>query len=178
MSDRSFIVPEVLVTNLHLRPGDKVGDFGSGAGNFTAALSRAVGSPGKVYACEIQRNLVESLIDRVAKERLSNVEVVWSDLEAPNGTKLESGALDAGVAINMLFQAEDRAAVLSEIARTLRPGGKFFLVDWTESWGGLGPQPGLVLTESNAKALAEAAGLTFERSFSAGDHHYGLAFRK
>lgn len=178
MSDRSFIIPNVLVTNFHLRPGDKVGDFGAGLGNFAAALSRAVGSQGKIYACEIQRNLVEGLIDRASKERLGNLEVVWSDIEASNGTKIETGALDAGVAINLLFQIEDRAAALSEMARTLRPGGKFFLVDWSESWGGLGPQPGHLLSEASARSLAEAAGLTFERTFSAGDHHYGLAFRK
>lgn len=178
MSDRAFIIPDVLVTNFHLRPGDKVGDFGSGIGNFARALSKAVGREGRVYACEIQRNLVDSLADWVGKERLNNVEVVWCDLEEPRGSKIESEALDAVVAINFLFQAEDRRAALAEIARTLRLGGKFFLVDWSESWGGLGPPAENVLTEANARSLAEASGLTFERTFSAGDHHYGLAFRK
>jgi len=42
----------------------------------------------------------------------------------------------------------------------------------------LGPQSGDILEQSEAKTLVEAVGFQFERSFDAGDHHYGLAFRK
>lgn len=178
MLERSFIVPEKLVTHFHLRHGDKVGDFGAGTGNFAVVLSCAVGSTGRVYACEIQRNLVEALAERIRRERLSNVEVIWSDIESDGGTKIETGVLDAAVVINMLFQAEDRSAALREIGRTLRVGGKLLLVDWSESWGGIGPQPGLVLSQDEARSLAETAGFTFERVFEAGGHHYGLSFRK
>ncbi len=155
-----------------------MGDFGAGAGNFTAALSRAVGQEGKVYASEIQKNLVDTLNDRVKREHLGNVEVVWGDIEELGGTKIEDEVLDATVIVNTLFQIEERDVAVQEIVRTLRSGGKFFIIDWSESWGGLGPQPGAVLTERDARDLAETAGLTFERSFDAGQHHYGLAFRK
>lgn len=178
MTMPNFIVPEVLVTHFHLRPGDKVADFGAGVGHFSKALSQAVGPEGRVYACEIQRNLVETLADRIRRERLTNVDVIWSDIEEEGGTKIESGALDVAIAINTLFQTDNRAAAMREMTRTLRSGGKLFVVDWSESWGGLGPQPGNVLCEKDARSLAEAAGLTFERSFEAGGHHYGLAFRK
>jgi len=178
MFERSFIVPEKLVTHFHIRPGDTVGDFGAGTGNFAAVLSRAVGPTGRVYACEIQRNLVETLAIRIRREHLTNVEVVWSDIEAFGGTKLESGALDSAILINTLFQSDDRAAALREINRTLRVGGKLLLVDWSESWGGVGPHPNNVLSLDEAKALAETAGFTFEREFEAGGHHYGLSFKK
>lgn len=178
MFDRSFIVPEILVTNFHIRPGDKVGDFGAGAGNFIAVLSRAAGPNGRVYACEVQRNLVEALAARIRKERLSNVEVVWSDIEEVGGTKIDDDVLDVAILINTLFQTEDKEAALREVGRTLRPGGKLLLVDWSESWGGVGPQPKDVLTAEGARDAAESAGFTFERAFDAGGHHYGLAFRK
>lgn len=178
MLDRSFIVPETLITHFHIRPGDKVGDFGSGAGNFVAVLSRAVGPDGRVYACEVQRNLVETLASRIRKEHLSNVDVVWSDIEEAGGTKIEDEALDVAVLINTLFQIENKEAALREIGRTLRPGGKLLVIDWSESWGGVGPQPRDVLSQEAARDEAESAGFTFERSFDAGGHHYGLAFRK
>lgn len=178
MLDRSFIVPETLVTHFHIRPGDRVGDFGSGTGNFATVLSRAVGPSGRVYACEVQRNLVETLAERIRKEHLTNVEVVWADIEEIDGTKIDDEALDVAILINTLFQTEDKLAALKEIGRTLRKGGKLFIVDWTESWGGVGPQPSNVLTAEAATDTAESAGFTFERSFDAGGHHYGLAFRK
>lgn len=178
MSTDRFIHPEIVTSHFHLRPGDKVGDFGAGAGNFSAALSRLVGQEGKVYASEIQKNLVDTLSDRIKRDHLGNVEVVWGDVEELGGTKIEDEVLDAAIIVNTLFQMEERDMAVKEIARTLRSGGKFFIIDWSESWGGLGPQPGDVLSERDAKDLAETAGLTFERSFDAGQHHYGLAFRK
>ena len=178
MSEKRFVVPEAIATHFHLRAGDKVGDFGSGVGSFMPVLARLVGPSGRVYAVEIQKTLVESLVARARSERISNAEVIWGDLEAENGTKIMSGALDAGIIVNCLFQTEDKSAVIREIVRTLRSGGKLFIVDWSESWGGMGPQIGGVVTEAEARALAETEGLVFERSFDAGDHHYGLAFRK
>jgi hypothetical protein len=80
--------------------------------------------------------------------------------------------------VNVLFQLEDKATALLEVARTLRSGGKFFLVDWTDSFGGLGPHPDQVLARDAARALVEGSGFVYERTFDAGDHHYGLAFRR
>lgn len=178
MTDERFVIPEQAVTHFHLRPGDVVADFGAGTGYFTTVLARSVAPDGRVFALEIQKNLIEKLVDKVRQDRLSNVEVKWVDLEAIGGSKLEDGSLDAALVANTLFQMEARAAALQEIARTLRGGGKLFIIDWSESWGGMGPQPGQVLSQSEARALAEAAGLTFERTFDVGRHHYGLAFRK
>ncbi len=178
MTEGRFVVPEVVSTHFHLRPGDTVGDFGAGTGFFATVLSRLVGHEGKVYCVEIQKNLVEKLVDKVRREHLSNVEVIWGDLEEDGATKIPDGSLDAAVIVNTLFQTEDRYLAVREISRTLRSGGKLFIIDWTESWGGLGPQPGNVLDKDEARAVAESAGLTFEREFDAGGHHYGLAFRK
>lgn len=178
MSEQRFVTPEIVSTHFHLRPGDQVGDFGAGTGNFTATLSRLVGPEGAVHASEIQKNLIDKLSDKVRRERLSNVKVVWGDLEEIGGTKINDAALDAAVIVNALFQIEDKPTAIREIARTLRPGGKLFVIDWSESWGGMGPQPGQVLTESQARDLCESEGFTFERSFDAGGQHYGLAFRK
>lgn len=178
MSTDRFITPEIVASHFHIRTGDKVGDFGAGLGNFSTTLSRLVGQEGRVYASEIQKNLVDALNDKVRRGHLGNVEVVWGDVEELGGTKIEDEVLDAAIIVNALFQMEERDMATKEISRTLRSGGKFFIIDWAESWGGLGPQPSDVLSESEARALAETAGFTFERSFDAGQHHYGLAFRK
>lgn len=173
-----FVIPEHAVSHFHLREGDAVGDFGAGAGYFTKALSQAVGGTGVVYAFEIQKQLTEKLADLARTEHLSNVEIVWGDIEAQSGCKIPDGRLDAGVLVNALFQMEDKEAALREIARLIRPGGKLFVLDWSESFSGMGPQPGDVLTPDAARTLAEGAGFTFERDFPAGEHHYGLAFRR
>lgn len=173
-----FVVPENAVTHFHLREGDRVGDFGAGSGHFIRPLSKAVGSEGRVFAIDIQKQLVENIANMARSEHLKNVEVLWGDIEAEGGIKLTDGTLDAGMLSNTLFQIEDKQTSLSEMARVLRKGGKFFVIDWTESFNHMGPEPDAIVSEEDVKNLLIECGFSFERTFEAGEHHYGLAFRR
>lgn len=173
-----FVDPTNAVTHFHLREGDAVADFGAGSGAYLKPLADAVGLSGTVYACEIQKNLVDALGTKVAEQRLSNVRPVWCDIEAPGGTKFNDAALDAALLSNVLFQFENKDAALTEVARVLRRGGKLFLIDWTDSFGGLGPRPEDVIRDADARTFLERAGFSCEGTFPAGDHHYGLLCHK
>lgn len=173
-----FVVPDVVATHFLLREGDKVADYGAGSGFFLKVLSKAVGNEGKLYACEIQKQLVEKLGDTARMQGLGNVHPLWCDLEEPNGIKIASEELDVAVLVNTLFLIEDKVGGVKEMSRPLRRGGKFFVIDWSESFSGLGPSPAQVFTKDAAIALFEENGFVLEREYPAGDHHYGLAFRK
>ncbi|MCA9360896.1 methyltransferase domain-containing protein [Candidatus Nomurabacteria bacterium] len=174
----TFVIPDVVVTQFHLREGDMVADFGAGSGFFLPALSQTVGETGRVFACEIQKALVERLGDQARLQKLSNIHPLWCDLEEPNGIKIPTGELDAGVLVNTFFMMEDKNAAVAEMGRTVRAGGKFFVIDWTESFAGMGPAPDHVVTAEESTAIFESNGFVFEREYPAGGHHYGLAFRK
>lgn len=172
-----FVIPAHAVTHFHLRHGDVVADFGAGSGHFAFSIAHAVGNEGKVYAVEIQKDLLDRLAHDARARHLSNVHVVWGDLESPRGVRIGEGSLDAAVLSNTLFQIKDKERALGLVKRLLRRGGKFFIIDWTDSFGGLGPHPQDHVGEEQAKQLAVKAGFTFERTFPAGDYHYGLGFR-
>jgi ubiquinone/menaquinone biosynthesis C-methylase UbiE len=173
-----FVDPAVLATHFHVLEGDVIADFGAGSGNFLKLLSTAAGPSGRVYALEIQKALVEKIGILIREEHLMNVQPIWCDLEVEGGTKLQSEIVDVGILMNTLFQFENKEAALKEVSRVIRRGGKLFVVDWTDSFRGMGPQPKDVVQEVDAKLLVERAGFVFERAIPAGDHHYGLAFRK
>lgn len=173
-----FVIPEKAVTHFHIKEGDQVADFGAGSGYFLKPLSQAVGEDGVVYACEIQKNLVETMGNVIEKEQLANVRAQWCDFEKIGGSKLQEDSLDVVIIVNTLFQVEAKEEVVAEINRVLRPGGKAIVIDWSESFGGLGPQPADVIDKEPAEQLFLAAGFTLETEFDAGDHHYGLTFRK
>lgn len=177
-SHSRFVHPDIASSHFHFRAGDLVADFGSGAGAFLPALSKAVGKDGKVYACEIQKELVGKIAAFAREKKLGNVEPLWSDIEHPGGTKLADEILDGGILANVLFQLEDKGAAFTEMARVTRKGGKLLVIDWTESFGGMGPHSDHVVREMDARAIAESAGWRYERSFPAGEHHYGLALRR
>ncbi len=171
-------MPETVSTHFHLNEGDMVADFGAGSGFFLKPLSLAVGETGRVFACDIQKGLVETLGEQARLQNLSNIHPLWCDLEEANGIKIGTGELDAAIVVNTLFMIDDKETAITEMSRTMRKGGKFFVVDWTESFAGIGPQPGHVVTAEAAKSLFESSGFVFEREYPAGEHHYGIAFRK
>jgi len=151
-----------------------VADLGAGTGACVLAAARAVGSQGKVYALEVQRELLSRIKDEALKNHLGNVEVIWADIEKVGGTKLRNYAVDAAIVSNVLFQIEDRENFIKEIKRILKPGGRVLIVDWSDSFGGLGPQSSAVIPPEKARALFESAGFKFEQVIDAGAHHYGI----
>jgi len=173
----AFAEPAMIATHFHMRDGDRIADLGAGSGHFTRALSRLVGKQGKVFAVEIQRPLAEAISAMARKEHLDNVESIWGDLEAPGGTKITDGTLDAVVLSNTLSMLTDKKTTLQECSRILRKGGKLFVIDWTDSFGGMGPSAQMVISPISTKELLTQAGFAFEREFPAGEHHYGLSFR-
>ena len=87
-------------------------------------------------------------------------------------------SVDAVILSNTLFQTEDKKELISEIQRVLKPTGKLLLIDWSDSFGNLGPTPAMVFTEKQAEELFISEGFVLERKIEAGDHHYGFVLRK
>lgn len=161
---------------MSLNEGMRVGEFGAGSGHYARALAHVVGKGGKVYAIDVQEDVLKHLKlnthDRVAR----TIEAVWGDIEKPGGSRLRDRSLDAIVLANTLFQVRDRAGLLAEIRRVLKPGGKLLVVDWAGSYGGMGPAQAHVVPEHEAEALFIEGGFYKQKDFRAGPHHYGIVF--
>ncbi len=173
-----FSDPEKNIRYLKLEEGMRVADFGTGSGAYVAALAERVGNTGKVYAIDIQQELLRTLERNLREQEVKNVEFVWSDLDEPSGSKLQAGSQGAVVIANLLFQSENKLGLFREAWRVLKPSGVLLVVDWSDSFSNLGPVPEAVVTLTQAKSLLSEAGFTPEREFEAGDHHYGIVSRK
>jgi ubiquinone/menaquinone biosynthesis C-methylase UbiE len=173
-----FSDPENNIKQFGLAPGMLVADFGSGSGFYTMAEARAVGSSGKVFAVDIQKDLLQKLKNNLRDNHLSNVEIVWGDLEKLGGTKLREGSLDAVTVCNLFFQIENKDSLCLEVKRILRPNGRVLVVDWDASFGGIGPAQADVVPKMQLAAIFQDHGFVLDREIDAGAHHYGLIFRK
>ncbi len=173
-----FAEPQRVIEQFDLQSGARVADFGAGGGAVALAAARAVGDAGRVYAIEVQKELLPRLKNEARSARLHNLEVIWGDVEKPNGTHLKDSAADAVILSNILFQLADKAGTIKEAKRVLKHGGRALVIDWSGSFGRMGPDPAHVVTEQSARTLFEQNGFQFVKNINAGAHHYGLIFRK
>lgn len=170
----TFADPLSNVRELGLGPGMRVADIGAGSGFYAFAAAREVGDGGRVYAIDVQQDLLTKLKNEGARQRLRNIEVVWGNAEEKGGTKLRDMAVDAVILSNVLFQVPHRAGLAAEAKRILKPGGKVLVIDWSGSYGGLGPKQSEVISKTDAQILLEKGGLVFQRDFPAGAQHWGI----
>lgn len=172
-----FSSPEQNILKLGITEGMRVADFGAGTGFYSKACSPRVGLSGKVFAIEVQKDLVKKLEIELRGWGISNVECIWGDIERKGGTKLSDNSIDIVIISNVLSLAEDRAGLIDEAKRILKRGGKILLVDWTYSFSVDGPKSENLITEDKAKELFEKRGFKLEERISVGANHYGIIFK-
>lgn len=104
-----------------LDPAWAVGDLGCGTGQVSETLAPFVG---RVIAVDESPEMLAAARRRL--EGLGNVEVRSGELES---LPIEAGSLDAAVVFLVLPYLPEPGAVLAEVARVLRPGGRAVVVD-------------------------------------------------
>ncbi len=166
-----FSDPAANLAKFGLTDGMKVVDLGAGSGFYSIETAKKVGSGGRVYAVDVQKDLLERLRTVASANGVRNIEVVWGNAEKIGGTKLREAIADRVIASNILFQIEKPDDFSLEIKRLLKPGGKVMIIDWSDV-SSLSPKT--LFGAMKAQALFEKNGFKLEQSFHAGDHHYGL----
>lgn len=174
----SFVKPQENLQDFGLRSGMDVADFGAGPGHYTLEAAKLVGETGHVCAVEIQKDLVSKISKEAEAEELENIDVVWGDLEKLGGSTLDDSAVDAVILSNVLFQARDLSAILKEAYRVLQPEGILLVIDWSDTYGGLGPPADRLVDQEYVMDAAEEIGFVFSRDVSPGAHHWGVILQK
>ena len=175
-SEESFSHPQKNVLQMGIVEGMKVGDMGAGSGHYAIALSGLVGPQGRVYAIDIQKEVLTHLQGTLEQKNIKNVDTICGDIEKPGGTMLRAHILDAVVLSNVLFQIENKQAVVDEIKRVLISGGKLLVSDWAGSYSGMGPASEHIVTENAAEKLFITGGFHKVKSYRSGPHHYSILF--
>lgn len=174
-----FYNPEYVAELLGVNPGDKIADFGSGAGHIAILLAKKTGPEGQVFAIDIQKEALEVLQSRARLEGLLNIKTIWGNLEKIGGSKVDDASVDLVFISNILFQAPQKDVIIKEAMRVLKPGGRIALIEWkVEKDSPLGPPAEARISPESAKSLCESNGFKPASEFDAGSHHYGLVFVK
>jgi len=166
--------PEKVVQSLAIEPGDRIADLGSGGGYFTFRLSRAVGPTGKVYAVDVDKDMLEDLAESVKKDGYLNIDKVLAKYDDPS---LPESGVDLIFTSNVYHHIEARAKYFADAAKYLRPGGRVAVVDfngrhWSATFVGHTTPVELIKKEM------DEAGYRLEREFDFLDRQSFLVFSK
>ncbi len=122
----SWQLPDRVIEALDLRTGAQVADLGAGDGYFTFALADAVGAGGRVYAVDVDADVVGGLRASVASRGYDNVEVVLAEYDDPG---LPDGEIDMVFLCNVYHHIDDRVKYFSDLRGDLAPGARVAIVD-------------------------------------------------
>ncbi len=169
--------PLQIVNLLNIKPDMQVVEFGSGAGDFVFAVAKRL-QTGDVYGVDVQKELLVKMLRQAKELNLGNIKAVWGDVENPSGSKLPDLSFDMVLVPNMLFQAEDKQAVILEAYRILKKGGKMVIIDWLSSSGPLGPRADQILDREFVIDMAMDTGFIFSNEMRPDEYHFLLEFNK
>jgi len=122
-----WLPPGEVLGWLELRPGMTVADIGAGTGYFAIPVARAIG-PGRVWAVDLQPELLEVLQGKLAKpDAPANIVPLEG---TASSTGLADRSCDIALLANVWHELDDPAGVVAELARILKPGGRIAVLDW------------------------------------------------
>jgi ubiquinone/menaquinone biosynthesis C-methylase UbiE len=119
--------PQELVDALQIKPGMTVADLGTGVGYMLPYFSKAVGASGRVIAEDIFPDFLEQARETVARHSLTNVDFVQGTDQDP---KLPENAVDLAFTLDAYHHFDFPEKMLGVIGRSLKPGGRFVIVDF------------------------------------------------
>jgi len=119
--------PELVLAAMALQPGMTIAEIGAGTGFFSRRLAKAVGSQGKVYAVDIQPEMLELLKTYAAKEGISNIVPVVSTETDP---RLPAHGIDRILLVDVYHELQKPEPMLAGIRDSLAPGGTVTLVEY------------------------------------------------
>jgi Methylase involved in ubiquinone/menaquinone biosynthesis len=109
-----------------LQEGETVLDLGSGGGIDVLLSARRVGPTGFAYGLDMTDEMLELARRNAAEAGASNVEFLKGRIEA---IPLPDASVDVVISNCVINLSTDKVAVLAEIARVLRPGGRMGVSD-------------------------------------------------
>ncbi len=143
--------PEDILSFLGIEEDDTILDLGAGTGFLTFPLAERA-KEGKIYAVDVQKEMVKKLKDRCEEEGVDNVEVL---LSGESDIPLPDSEVNKTYMLNVLHEIDDFAA-LEEVHRVMKKGGKMLIVDWDkEKTTERGPPTNVRLTRREAVQAVE-----------------------
>jgi protein-L-isoaspartate O-methyltransferase len=119
--------PDRMLAALHLTPGMSVADIGAGVGYHALRMATIVGAAGRVYATDVQPEMLTMLREEIAKRSVVNIVPV---LSGDTTTGLPAGAIDLALMVDVYHELGQPERFLAALKEALKPEGRLVLVEF------------------------------------------------
>jgi precorrin-6B methylase 2 len=152
--------PTKAVAALRLRPGQVVADIGAGSGYYTMLLGAAVGPRGRVYATDIQPEMLALIQKKIEARRVANVELV---LGTPTESRLPDSSVDLALMVDVYHELAQPQIFLRSLKRAIKPGGRLVLIEFRKENPDVPIREEHKMSVRDSRLELEAEGYRFER---------------
>jgi SAM-dependent methyltransferase len=153
-------LPETALDAIGIQPGMTVADVGAGVGYFTIRLGKRVGPDGKVWATDVQPEMLTMLRERAAKAKISNIETVLGTEADP---KLPRAAFDLILLVDVYHEFSQPQRMLQKLRLALKPGGRLVLLEYRKEDPHIPIRSEHKMSVEEARTEVEAEGYTLQK---------------
>ena len=163
--------PHQVIQALELAPGALVADVGAGTGYFSARLATML-PKGKVYAVDVEPDMVKHLAERARREGRKNLQAVQG---APDDAKLPE-KVDLILFVDVHHHIDAREQYFRKLRASLKPGGRVAIIDFRPD-APMGPPKHSRISSDKVKAELSAAGYSLAEEHAFLPNQYFLIFK-
>jgi len=167
--------PDQALDELKLHRGMTVAEVGAGTGYMALRMARRVGPSGKVYANDLQPEMLQKLRANSQRQKLSNVETVQGSETDP---KLPANALDLVLMVDVYHEFSAPQAMLDKIRESLKPDGRLVLLEYRKEDPTVPIRIEHKMTVAEVKTEVEAQGYKLDQVIETLPRQHIIIFRK
>jgi ubiquinone/menaquinone biosynthesis C-methylase UbiE len=137
-------------------------------------MAKLVGAPGRVYANDLQPEMLEQLRARAQHDKITNVETV---LGTDTDPKLPAGVMDLVLLVDVYHEFSQPQAMLRKIRESLKPDGRLVLLEYRKEDPKIPIRPEHKMSVAEVKAELEPEGFQFDQVIEVLPRQHILIFR-
>lgn len=152
--------PEGALDAIVIKPGMVVADVGAGTGYFSLRMARRVGPMGKVYAEDVQPEMLHRLRQNAAEAKLKNIQTVLGGEADP---KLPPNTLDLILLVDVYHELSQPQKMLRKMRESLKPDGRLVLLEYRKEDPSIPIRPEHKMSVQEVKLEVEAEGFHLDQ---------------